>query len=394
MRRPTGFTVADYGLMGSQAPRTGAYDEALRIAIRPGTTVLDAGAGTGILTMLACRHGAAKVYAVEPDASLNVAVEIAQANGFADRVVAFRGTLAQMRLDDPVDVVVSDLRGILPLYQLHIPSIVDARKRLLAPGGTLIPRTDTIYAALVEAPEIDERIRGPWSTNEHGLDLSAGLAYTLNSHRKVYVEAEQLLVRPAPWCTIDYRTVESPNFSAPLQWRVERPGTVHGLVLWFDTDLAPGAGFSNAPGQPRIIYGQCYFPMLEALAVEPGSTAEIQLRADLVGREYIWTWSSRFRGPAGEDLAAWRQSTFFSYPLGPGDVAVESPDFVPVASDRAILLKNCVQLMDGNATIAEIAEALAAQSPGAFEDGEEARRFVGEVVAFVQEQIMRDVACK
>jgi protein arginine N-methyltransferase 1 len=32
-----------------------------------------------------------------------------------------------------------------------------------------------------------------------------------------------------------------------LTWTAERPVTAHGLVVWFDTELAEGIGFSNAP---------------------------------------------------------------------------------------------------------------------------------------------------
>ena len=54
--------------------------------IKPGSVVVDMGTGTGIFALLACRLGARRVYAIEPDDAIQVAKEIAAANGCADRI--------------------------------------------------------------------------------------------------------------------------------------------------------------------------------------------------------------------------------------------------------------------------------------------------------------------
>mgnify|MGYP001184895145 CR=1 FL=1 len=68
--------------------RMDAYVRALRQAVVPGSVVIDIGTGTGIFAMLACQFGARRVYAIEPDDAIQVAREIAAANGFADRIDA------------------------------------------------------------------------------------------------------------------------------------------------------------------------------------------------------------------------------------------------------------------------------------------------------------------
>src|SRR6202008_4288409 len=134
----SGYSVAAYGAMIADRVRTGAYARALRAAVFPGAVVVDIGTGTGIFAMLACRFGARRVYAIEPDDAIQVAREIAAANGYADRIEFIQGISTKTGLPERADVIVYDLYGVLPAYQHHVASVADARERMLAQGGKLV----------------------------------------------------------------------------------------------------------------------------------------------------------------------------------------------------------------------------------------------------------------
>ena len=151
------YSVAGYGRVIADEGRTRAYSRALRAAICRDSIVLDIGAGTGILSLLACQYGARKVYAVEPSSAIGVAQQAAHANGFADRIECIQALSTEIILREKADVIVSDLRGVLPLFGQHLPSIIDARRRLLAPEGNLIPKRDVLWAAVVETLNITIR---------------------------------------------------------------------------------------------------------------------------------------------------------------------------------------------------------------------------------------------
>lgn len=305
------YSLHFYGEMMGGTARIEPYVEALRRVVTPDSVVMDLGCGPGLLALLACKFGARRVYAVEPDNVINIAREAAAANGFADRIEFFQSFSHEVTLPEPATIIVSDLRGVLPWFQKHIPSIVDARQRLLAPGGVLIPRRDTLWAALVETPEQYEKIVGPWRNRLFDVDLSAGLARITNSWRKTRIEAGELLMEPVRWTTLDYYTVASSDVHAEISWRAARQGVAHGVVVWFDTELEDGIGFSNRPGAPELIYGNAFFPFPRPVEVKEGERVAMKLRADLVQDDYVWSWTTDFTN----QKIGFKQSTFYSAPL-------------------------------------------------------------------------------
>jgi len=156
------YTVHDYGRMIVDEVRMAAYVAALRAAVKPGSVVIDLGAGTGIFSLYACRFGAKKVYAIETNDSIDIARQLAAANGYADRIEFIQALSTEVELPERADVIVSDLRGSLPLFGQHLESLFDARTRLLTPGGVLIPMEDELVASLVEVEDLHEKVLTPW----------------------------------------------------------------------------------------------------------------------------------------------------------------------------------------------------------------------------------------
>jgi predicted RNA methylase len=74
-----------------------AYQRAIAEAVRPGDTVLDIGAGAGILSLLAARAGAGRVFAVEKTSIARVARRMVAHNGAADRVQVLEGDTRRCR---------------------------------------------------------------------------------------------------------------------------------------------------------------------------------------------------------------------------------------------------------------------------------------------------------
>jgi len=368
------YSIASYGEMIADRARVDAYARALRQAIRPGSVVVDIGTGVGFFAVLACKLGARRVYAIEPDGSIELARAIAATNGCADRIEFIQQMSTEVALPERADVIVSDLRGILPLFQRHIPSIVDARRRLLAPGGQLIPARDTLWAAVVEDPEGYQRRSNPWNAHPFEIDMSAGQRLVTNTWIKRRAKPEQLLVEPRAWGTLDYANVVEPDLRGDIEWTVDRVGTGHGLLVWFDAVLADGARFSNAPGEPDLVYGSAFFPWTKPVALEAGDRVSVSLSADLVGADYVWRWNARIL--AGDQprsaKADFRQSSFFGVPWSRARLARQRSDHVPTLDEDGRIDRLMLSLMDGEHSLAQIADEAMKQFPRRFAEAREA----------------------
>ena len=332
------YSLGAYGSMIADRVRVHAYREALRTTIRKGFIVAEIGTGPGVFAVLACQLGAERVFAIEPAEIIQVAREVAAANGCAGRIEFLEELSNRVTLPARADLILSDLRGILPLFGRHIPAIVDARRRFLAPGGTMIPQRDTLWAAIVEAPKPYGEVVDPWDQNPFGQDLGPARQLALNDVQKVRVSPAQLLTGHRLWATLDYSSVENPDVRGNLEWTVDRAGTGHGIVVWFDAELVEGVGFSNAPGAPETIYGSLFFPWRQSVPLERSQIVCMSLEAKLLAEDYIWRWTTRVMPLEGSKASPlqFEQSTLGGAVLSPEHLHRIAADYIPQFSEEGL----------------------------------------------------------
>jgi type I protein arginine methyltransferase len=375
------YSIRGYGAMIADSLRTDAYREALRQAVKPGTVVLDIGTGTGIFALLACRFGARKVYAIEPSDAIEVAREIAAANGCRDRIEFIQELSRKVDLPERADVIVSDIRGVLPFFDHHLPSIIDARERMLIDGGALIPKCDSLWAAVAEAPELYKTYAVPWEGNSYQIDMNAARPIATNTWGTGRVKPEQLLTESKCWAMLDYLTIREPNYRGEVTWNAARSGTAHGLSVWFDAILANGVGFSNAPNAPELIYGSAFFPWSEPVTLAVGDTISVTIQANLVGEDYVWRWDTRVleEENSNKTKADFKQSTFFGVPLSSERLHKRASYHVPALNEAGQIERFVLSLMDGENSLEQIAKRVAAQFPDCFVNDNGSLAYVGDL---------------
>src|SRR5437870_162358 len=95
------------------APSRTSEEVAEGLEIRPGDTVIDVGCGSGVLSFVAAKLGACRVYGTEVNEE---AVRFARLNarrlGLSDRVEFRHGSLFELLKKMEADVVIGDVAGI------------------------------------------------------------------------------------------------------------------------------------------------------------------------------------------------------------------------------------------------------------------------------------------
>lgn len=249
--------------MVSDRPRTDAFAAAICEVVQPGDVVLDVGAGTGVLAMLAAKAGAQRVYAIDLTDIADVATDLVKANGLSDLIDVFRGQARELQLDQKVDVIISEWLGNAVFTEGMLPAVLDARDHNLKPGGCMLPSKVKVLIAPLDEP-ILYNSEGPgfWRAPIHDLDFSSLQEAELSQGRAIQIRVEPAAVL-APGQTIlelDVLTASAEDAwsECQLEFIPVRDGVLNGFCLWFEAELSPSVMLDTGPYSPETHWAQTY----------------------------------------------------------------------------------------------------------------------------------------
>jgi protein arginine N-methyltransferase 1 len=352
--------------------RCSAFAKALQRAINPGSSVvLDIGTGTGFFAVLASRLGARRVYAVEPGSVINVAKQVAASNGCAEKIEFVQKLSSELELPEKADIIISDLRGSTPFKTMHIPSLIDARERLLAKDGVLIAHSDTVFAAIAEAPIQLQPSLIDLEAN-YGVDMGFATRMGRNEKQTVLLAKENLLTKPAVVTMLDYRTVREPNLKSEITFIAERDGIAYGIAVWFEVHAAEGISFATGPMDPDSVYATALFPLEEPVPICAEDIIKVAIRNCLTtDGDYVWHWCTQVCAKDGAAKAEFSQSTLLSA-LDGANLHKHSESFIPRLNQDGRIDRFILEATDGQKSIGEIAASLQKLFPREFDSFERA----------------------
>ena len=271
--------------MVADRPRTSAFAKAIAEVVKPGDVVIDVGAGTGILSILAAKAGAHRVIGVERSNMANLARELIQHNGFEDRVEIFHGNAHHLQLNESVDVIISEWLGHMAYVENMFRSVIHVRDAWLKPKGKLLPFSVDVMLAPIDDRELYQKY-GPgfWEkSNIHGIDFSLFTQKELQMghSNKLHVPDKFLLASGKPLHHLKTEGAHSGDewCSGTIEYKIQRDGILNGFAGWFSTQLSPSVFLDTAPHCPTTHWEQTYFPFYP-MAVCAGQTLRVDYNMD------------------------------------------------------------------------------------------------------------------
>ncbi|MEE4238758.1 MAG: class I SAM-dependent methyltransferase [Anderseniella sp.] len=348
--------------------RNELYATAIRKLVTPDSVVLDLGAGLGVHGLLAAAARVKRVYLVEPEPVVQLAKEIARANGLADRIVILEGRIEEVELPEQVDLIISVFTGNLLYSEDLLPSLFHARDRYLKPGGHLVPNFAELLLAPVSAPDLHAKHIGRWSEPHLGLDFSASRRFAANEiiwPGREELKAERLATGVVV-STVDMTQASHADCRGEARCRIETSGPCHGLLGWTRIRLAD-QWLSTDPASPEVHWSPAVLPFDPPLSLEAGEDINISLQRPAHGD---WTWS--IKAASGTR----RHSSFLARTDGPRRLSKVAADASPGLGRRGQHALHVLAMMQAGHSIREIAQSLADSDRHAFQDFESALQHV------------------
>jgi protein arginine N-methyltransferase 1 len=359
----------------ADGPRIEAFRRAIRQVVFPGAVVADLGSGSGILGLLACEAGAARVYSIEAGGMIELASAVAARNGFADRVRFVHAESRDVELPEPVDVLVCDQIGHFG-FEAGLFDFVAEARRFLKPGGAMIPARVNLHVAPVADPELAAAVRF-WCRRPAGFDMSPAHAWAASTGYPTKLEPDQCLGQPVVGASFDTLRIANGALNLNVLLPIQRRAVLDGIGGWFTAELADGVTLTNSPfSADRIDRRNVYFP-IDAVAVEPGDV--LAVRMCILPAAVIVSWRGEVTRE-GRPVASFSRSTLGGMLLSRDDLARQRAGYVPSLTPRGRARLTVLELCDGSHALADVERELRARHPDLFASPDEAAVFAAEVI--------------
>ena len=253
--------------MMNEQHRNQAYFDALQAVITPHSTVFEIGTGSGLLAMMAAKLGAKQVNTCESVPLIaETAKQIIKDNQFENTInVISKKSLdieIGVEISEQADILVSEIFSSELLGEHVLPSLEDAKRRLLKPQGQVIPAAGSIMIALFTGDDIKRNLI---VDDSFGFNLQRFNSVVSNKRMIARNDLEiELLSDGIAAFDFDFESNDYfPSETKSVLITVKTAGRCYGILQWMRLDMAKGKDivFENHPSQTSKVsnWQQCAY---------------------------------------------------------------------------------------------------------------------------------------
>ncbi|XP_029438421.1 protein arginine N-methyltransferase 3 isoform X2 [Rhinatrema bivittatum] len=238
--------------------------------------VLDVGCGTGILSMFAAKAGARRVIGVDQSEIIYQAMDIVRMNQLDSVISLVKGRIEEVDLPvDKADIIISEWMGYFLLFESMLDSVIYAKQRYLAEGGSVYPDTCTISLVAVSDPKTHSEKLAFWD-NVYGFNMSSMKKAVLPEAVVEVLNPDTLASQPCVVKHIDCLTaaVADLDFSSDFSLLITRNSVCTAIAGYFDVlferNCSSRVLFSTGPQCTKTHWKQTVFLLENPISVVAG----------------------------------------------------------------------------------------------------------------------------
>jgi hypothetical protein len=282
-----GFPPCKHRLMLGDGHRVRSFARALARRVGTDTSVIDLGAGSGILSLLAARAGAQRVFAVEASALAGTISATARRHGFGDAIRVHRQDLfGAVPRSVRGDLMIAELIGQFGIDEDIVEIVARWRDRLHG-SRTIIPERISLFVQPVTSPELYDVV-DYWCSPRYGLTFEALRSHAATTPYIFWSARRRPLAAAECLKTFSLATATTAAGRHALRTVATRSGALHGFVGWFAATLVDDLRLgSRTTGH----WSRVFFPCLRPRRVEAGDKLSFVLEIRERPSRGRWKWT-------------------------------------------------------------------------------------------------------
>ena len=265
--------------------RSDTLAEAIKEIVNPGDIVIDIGAGTGFLSLLAAKQGAKKVYAIECTDMARVARKIIEDNEFDNIITVFQDFSFNWTPLEKADIILCETLGFAVFEERFRQSIVDARERMLKESGLLMPQSIRIYGVPVLSKE--NHINLFQFRELYDLNYDSASKLFGKSILRKYFHSDAEMSKRELLFDMDCNKMKLEDcLTTEVNFSIEKDGQLGGFLLWFEAHLTKNCIMSSRHSNETNHWGQTFIPLFHPEILKKNSIVKLEI--DIIDRHKIF----------------------------------------------------------------------------------------------------------
>tara|TARA_B100000586_G_scaffold220932_1_gene167968 strand:- start:44 stop:1693 length:1650 start_codon:yes stop_codon:yes gene_type:complete len=245
--------------------RNNFYYSALKSVIKTSSSVFEIGTGSGLLSIMAANLGAHEINTCETNSIMaNTAMKVIADNNLSEKINVIPKKSNDIKVGEdinkPANILVSEIFSSSLLSEGVIPSLEDAKQRLISKNAKIIPEYGSIMISLFGGDDIGKNI---YTEKFENIKLKKFNSIVPKKHVLHRQDLEiDLMTNALEAFRFDFVNKNNfPSESKKIEIEAIKKGRSYGIIQWIKLEMDNGlkyenhpANFTSASGWQKILY--------------------------------------------------------------------------------------------------------------------------------------------